>query len=570
MVLDAREPRGAATAWRSPSRSTAAGGARLRGRGDRLEQLGRLAEALGDRRRPARRRPAPAAEHAGDHLPGRARGRRTRPAAGRRSRAGRDRLRPEQRRRLVVHERDGRRDGPVRRADRRRHVRVRRRAAATRADRGGDRGQGRREPERLVVRATHHGPIVNEALRADDDEPLALRWTALDCARRHRGEPRRYSTSRSGAGAGRLAGAAQRAGLEPGLGRPPGLDRLQDDRPRPDPRGAAARTCRSPAGPASTSGRAGCPTRSCPSWSTRSRATSLTANNRITPEDYPHHITSDYLDGYRARRIEELIDRRGRARPRQLRGDADGHALDPRARDRPPARPAARPRPARDGGDRAAAQLGRADEPGLGRGDDLPGVHAAARARGRRGWRSATATSRERWLDRADNGFIAHVTSPWRWQSHLLALWEEGDAELIGRDWDELALDSLRGALDELERPVRRRSRRVALGQGPRARLPARARRRQPAPGGDLQPPARGRRRPGDGRPGRLGPERPVRGDLGPVLADGRRPGRPGALALAGVHRPVRPRRQPPLRRPPARWAGGGTQAMAGEGPGEP
>ena len=27
----------------------------------------------------------------------------------------------------------------------------------------------------------------------------------------------------------------------------------------------------------------------------------------------------------------------------------------------------------------------------------------------------------ERWLDRADNGFIAHVTSPWRWQSHLLA-----------------------------------------------------------------------------------------------------------------------------------------------------
>ena len=56
----------------------------------------------------------------------------------------------------------------------------------------------------------------------------------------------------------------------------------------------------------------------------------------------------------------------------------------------------------------------------------------------------------ERWLDRADNGFIDHITSPWRWQSHLLALWDEGDDELIGRSWDELALDSLRGAMDDL------------------------------------------------------------------------------------------------------------------------
>jgi penicillin amidase len=56
----------------------------------------------------------------------------------------------------------------------------------------------------------------------------------------------------------------------------------------------------------------------------------------------------------------------------------------------------------------------------------------------------------ERYLDRADNGFTAHVTSPWRWHSHLLALWEEGDDELIGRSWDELAIEALRGALDDL------------------------------------------------------------------------------------------------------------------------
>jgi penicillin amidase len=56
----------------------------------------------------------------------------------------------------------------------------------------------------------------------------------------------------------------------------------------------------------------------------------------------------------------------------------------------------------------------------------------------------------ERWLDRADNGFTAHVTAPWRWQAHLLALWREGDDTLVGRPWDELALDALRGALDDL------------------------------------------------------------------------------------------------------------------------
>src|SRR5262249_25203160 len=57
----------------------------------------------------------------------------------------------------------------------------------------------------------------------------------------------------------------------------------------------------------------------------------------------------------------------------------------------------------------------------------------------------------ERYLDRADNGFIAHVTSPWRWYSHLLRLWEEGDDVLIDGSWNELALEALRGALDDLE-----------------------------------------------------------------------------------------------------------------------
>src|SRR5882672_2581885 len=40
--------------------------------------------------------------------------------------------------------------------------------------------KGRDAPEVLDVRLTHHGPIVNEALGADDAEPLALRWITLD------------------------------------------------------------------------------------------------------------------------------------------------------------------------------------------------------------------------------------------------------------------------------------------------------------------------------------------------------------------------------------------------------
>ena len=31
-----------------------------------------------------------------------------------------------------------------------------------------------------------------------------------------------------------------------------------------------------------------------------------------------------------------------------------------------------------------------------------------------------------------------------------MALWEEGDEELIGRPWDELVLEALAGALDDL------------------------------------------------------------------------------------------------------------------------
>ena len=114
-------------------------------RGERLQQLGGLAaSAERDRLAADRRRPAPAAEHAGHLVPGRPHPRR--PLRPRRLAAGHaGRLHgPEQRRLLDLHQRDGRRPGPLRRAGRGRPLPVRGRVAAARGRARGDRGQGAR------------------------------------------------------------------------------------------------------------------------------------------------------------------------------------------------------------------------------------------------------------------------------------------------------------------------------------------------------------------------------------------------------------------------------------------
>ena len=109
----------------------------------------------------------------------------------------------------------------------------------------------------------------------------------------------------------------------------------------------------------------------------------------------------------------------------------------------------------------------------------------------------------ERWLDRVGSGFTDHVTSPWRWQSHLLRLWEEGDEELIGVPWDELALDALRGGLDDLGRPLRARPGGWRWGRIHRLDFPHAFAGANPLFDRALQPQPRGRRRPGDGEPDR-------------------------------------------------------------------
>jgi penicillin amidase len=308
--------------------------------------------------------------------------------------------------------------------------------------------KGSSAPERLEVRLSHHGPIVNESLGADTAEPLALRWTALD-------DPA-ISTANVGI-------------LEPTSG--PELVEMLSAHTAPvsnlvwaDRHGSIGYK---------TVGRlpirrGGCPDLPKPGWTGEFEWEGLvpyeempavqdpecgylvTANNRIVGEDYPHHLTSEYLDGYRARRIEELI----LAQPEH---DAEGFEAMQSDHFSIPGMETvhrlARMRP-RDQREVAAIERLKSWDGRLSPDSIAASIYQAFTIRLARDFARAAIRDRdlaERWLDRSDSGFINHVTSPWRWHSHLLALWEEGDDELIGRSWDGLVLDALRGALHDLE-----------------------------------------------------------------------------------------------------------------------
>ena len=76
----------------------------------------------------------------------------------------------------------------------------------------------------------------------------------------------------------------------------------------------------------------------------------VTANNRVVDSSYPHHITSDWLDGYRAARIEQLLQEteehdldelQSRFRPTSIRSPVTRSSTGWRAWSRPAsARPA--------------------------------------------------------------------------------------------------------------------------------------------------------------------------------------------------------------------------------------
>ena len=307
--------------------------------------------------------------------------------------------------------------------------------------------KGRTEPVVLEVRRTHHGPIVNEALGADEGEPLALAWQSL-----------REATAF--AGMFELLDVSSGADLVAKLG---GHTSPASNLIWADSHGSIGYKLvgRLPLR------RGGCPDLPKPGWTGEfewdgavpyeelpevvdpESGYLVTANNRIVGDEYPHHITSEWLDGFRAKRIEQLLEETEKHDLESFEAmQSDNLSL-------PGLEAAARlsrlhPRGQRERSaiERLRSWDGRLDP------DTVAGtIYQAFLLRLAREVARCAIRDRdlcERWLDRADNGFTPHITSPWRWHSHLMSLWEEGDAELIGRPWDELVLESLAGALDDL------------------------------------------------------------------------------------------------------------------------
>jgi len=309
--------------------------------------------------------------------------------------------------------------------------------------------KGREAPLRHTVRLTNHGPIVNDALGADSAQPLALRWAALDVPG---------------------IGNAHVEIFQPTSG--PELVELLGDLPMPvsnliwaDRHGQIGYKTvgRIPQRPG------GCPDLPKPGWTGEfdwgdpipyeelpelvdpDAGFLVTANNQIVDDEYPHHISSDYLDGYRAQRVTQLIEetdehdlesfRRMQTDLYSIPGDEVVHRL-------------ARLSPQGQRETQAIERLKSWDRE-LGPDTVAGTIYQAFLLRLAKEFTRAAIGDRdlaERYLDRSHSGFTTHVTSPWRWHAHLLALWDEGDAELIGRPWEELVVDALRGALDDLER----------------------------------------------------------------------------------------------------------------------
>jgi len=307
--------------------------------------------------------------------------------------------------------------------------------------------KGRDAPEVLDVRLTHHGPIVNEALRADEAEPLALRWLTLDEPTAFAGMFNLHSIESGAelvslladhtAPASNLIWADRHGSIGYKLiGRLPLRKGDCPDLPKPGWTGDFEWT-------------GTIPYEELPETVDPESGFLVTANNRVVGDEYPHHITSEWYDGVRAQRIEDLLRERDEHDIESFEEmQVDSLSLLGLEAARRLGRLAPPGQRERSALERLRSWDGRLDL------DSIAGtIYQAFLLRLAREVARAAIGDRdlcERWLDRADNGFAPHVTSPWRWHSHLMRLWEEGDEQLIGRPWDDLVLESLSGALDDL------------------------------------------------------------------------------------------------------------------------
>jgi penicillin amidase len=308
--------------------------------------------------------------------------------------------------------------------------------------------KGREEPVVLDVRRTHHGPIVNEALGADRGEPLALAWQTLSEPTAFAGMFEMLEIDSGPELVAKLEGHTSPAsnliwadrhgsiGYKL-IGRLPRRRGGSPDLPKPGWSGEFE-------------WEGTVPYEELPEVVDPESGYLVTANNRIVGDDYPHHITSEWLDGFRAKRIEQLLEETEKHDLESFEAiQADNLSLPGLEAARRLSRLKPRGQRERSAIERLRCWDGCLDP------DTIAGtIYQAFLLRLAREVARCAIGDRdlcERWLDRADNGFTPHVTSPWRWHSHLMALWEEGDEELIGRPWDQLVLGALSGALDDLD-----------------------------------------------------------------------------------------------------------------------
>ena len=411
--------------------------------------------------------------------------------------------------------------------------------------------KGRSHAETVDVTVTHHGPIVSDVLGAD--EPLALAWTGLqyplltesgyDLARARNGDDVLEAAAshhvpplnllwadRDGNIGYQLAGRIPlRKGGTPDLPKPGWTGEFEWD--------------------------GTIPYDDLPRVVNPAEGFLVTANNRIVDDDYPHHITSEWMTGYRAQRIEEMLAERERHSVPDfermqhdflsLPGIEIVHRL-------------SRLHPTRQREIRAIERLKSWD--GVLGPDSVAAtiVHAFTVVFAQAIVRAAVGDRelQERWMDKSGAPLFDIVSSPWRFQERL--------AGALGRGRPGLVRLSRAPGRQELERrraggtgagarrtrgAIRPKPGQVALGPHTRRRVHAPLRRRQPHLQAHLQPLGGGRRRRRDRDPERLSGDGAVQGGVRPRLPDGGRPRRPLALALADYDRAVRAPRVPALRR---------------------
>ncbi len=315
--------------------------------------------------------------------------------------------------------------------------------------------KGRSNPETIDVTITHHGPIVNTVLGAEGEQPLALSWTGLQ-----------YPCITEAGYRMVLAQSADEITEATELHAVPPLNMLFADSDGnigyqlagriPIRRGDCPDLPR-PGWTGEFEWEATIPYEELPRVANPPEGFIVTANNRIVGDDYPHHITSEWMTGYRARRIEEMIGERERHSLRDFErmqhdfysfpGVETVHRL-------------SRLHPQSQRGVRAIERLkswdGHLDARTIG------GTiyHAFTVVFAKTVVEAAVSDEKlvERYLNKSGVELFAVVSSPWRFQARMLELWDEGDPTWFasperpaGRPWDDVALEALEAALDGLE-----------------------------------------------------------------------------------------------------------------------